>query len=50
MASVVSQQVGQANVNGTKLRACTIPLPPSNEQHRIVGEVDRLLSVASATA
>jgi type I restriction enzyme, S subunit len=50
IASVVSQQVGQANVNGTKLRACTIPLPPSNEQHRIVGEVDRLLSVASATA
>jgi type I restriction enzyme S subunit len=50
IASVVSQQVGQANVNGTKLRACTIPLPPTNEQHRIVGEVDRLFSVASATA
>ena len=50
IASVVSQQVGQANVNGTKLRACPVPLPPSNEQHRIVGEVDRLLSVAFAMA
>jgi len=50
IASVVSQQVGQANVNGTKLRACAIPLPPNNEQHRIVGEVGRLLSLAFAAA
>jgi type I restriction enzyme S subunit len=50
IASVVSQQVGQANVNGTKLRACAVPLPPNNEQRRIVGEVDRLLSVAFAAA
>lgn len=48
IASVVSQQVGQANVNGAKLRGCVVPLPPRDEQIRIVREVDRLLSVASA--
>jgi type I restriction enzyme S subunit len=42
---VASQQVGQANVNGTKLRRFAIPLPPETEQHRIVAEVDRRLSV-----
>lgn len=30
--SVVVQQVGQANVNGSKLAALTIPLPPAREQ------------------
>jgi type I restriction enzyme S subunit len=43
--SVVSQQVGQANVNGTKLRAFVFPLPPRAEQHRIVAEAERRLSV-----
>jgi len=43
--SVVSQQVGQANVNGTKLQAFVFPLPPEAEQHRILAEVDRKLSV-----
>jgi type I restriction enzyme S subunit len=38
--SVVSQQVGQANVNGTKLRGVTLPLPPLAEQHQIVAEVE----------
>ena len=42
---VKSQQVGQANVNGTKLAAMPIPLPPLAEQHRIVAEVERHLSV-----
>jgi type I restriction enzyme S subunit len=50
VASVASQQVGQANISGTKLRACTVPLPPEAEQRRIVNEVDRLLSVAFAIA
>ena len=36
VASVVSQQVGQANVNGTKLRAFPFPLPPVTEQEEIV--------------
>lgn len=34
--SVATQQVGQANVNGTKLAALTIPLPPMDEQSEIV--------------
>jgi len=46
IASVVSQQVGQANVNGTKLKALEIPNPPLVEQTRIVAEVERSLSVA----
>jgi type I restriction enzyme S subunit len=43
--SVVTQQVGQANVNGAKLQALTVLLPPSAEQARIVAEVDRRLSL-----
>jgi len=42
--TVVSQQVGQANVNGTKLQALTVPLPPSQEQNLIVQDVEQLLS------
>jgi type I restriction enzyme, S subunit len=45
IADVVSQQVGQANVNGTKLQALEIPLPPLAERVRIVAEVERRLSV-----
>jgi len=40
IASVVTQQVGQANVNGSKLRACAVPLPPASEQARIVESLD----------
>lgn len=43
--SVVTQQVGQANVNSTKLQALVIPLPPLEVQQRIVAEVDRRLSI-----
>jgi len=46
IASVVSQQVGQANVNGTKLALMPIPLPPLPEQHKIVEEIERCLSIA----
>jgi len=45
IAQVVSQQVGQANVNGTKLQALTVPLPPLAEQLHIVTEVERRLSM-----
>ncbi|MBI5409882.1 MAG: restriction endonuclease subunit S [Nitrospirae bacterium] len=44
--SVVSQQVGQANVNGTKLQALAIPIPSVKEQGKVVEEVERRLSVA----
>lgn len=46
VSTVVSQQVGQANVNGSKLRALEIPLAPLAEQHRIVTEVERRFSGA----
>ena len=45
ITQVRNQQVGQANVNGTKLAAMPIPLPPVAEQHRIVAEMERRLSV-----
>jgi type I restriction enzyme S subunit len=38
--------VGQPNVNGEKLRALRVPVPPLAEQYRIVAEVDRRLSLA----
>ncbi|MEV4180381.1 restriction endonuclease subunit S [Streptosporangium canum] len=38
--SVMNQQVGQANVNGTKLAAMPIPLPPHGEQRRILASLD----------
>ena len=43
--SVVTQQVGQANVNGTKLQNLLVPVPPAAEQVRIVQEMDRHLSL-----
>ncbi len=43
VASVVSQQVGQANVNGTKLKHFPIPLPPVDEQRRLAERADNLL-------
>lgn len=50
-ASVRSQQVGQANINGSKLAAMPLPLPPVDEQHRILSEFQRQVSlVESATA
>ena len=41
---VQSQQVGQANVSGTKLSNMPIPVPPQAEQTRIVAEFERRLS------
>ena len=37
---VASQQVGQANVNGSKLKALGIPLPPADEQEAMVRRLD----------
>ncbi|CAG1002470.1 Type-1 restriction enzyme EcoKI specificity protein [Myxococcaceae bacterium] len=47
IASAVSQQVGQANVNGSKLQALAFPLPPATEQARIVAEIDRRVSMGT---
>ena len=47
IASVVSQQVGQANVNGTKLSQMPVPLMAISEQDIIVSEVERCLSLNS---
>lgn len=45
--SVVTQQVGQANVNGSKLKQLVVPLPPYDEQCAIVEELDRQLRYIS---
>lgn len=46
ISAVSSQQVGQANVNGTKLAAMPIPLPPTEEQEYILSAVDDFKSKA----
>jgi type I restriction enzyme S subunit len=48
VAEVVSQQVGQANVSGGKLKNLRIPLPPNDIQERVVAEIERCLSLAAA--
>jgi type I restriction enzyme, S subunit len=39
----LTQQCGQANFNGTKLKESLIPLPPYDEQKRIVAKVDEMM-------
>lgn len=55
VASVVNQQVGQANVNGTKLRQLGVPVMPDAEQEQVAKRIqlafrwiDRLASEASS--
>jgi type I restriction enzyme S subunit len=48
ISAVVSQQVGQANVSGGKLKTFRIPLPPQSVQGRIVAEMERCMSLANA--
>ena len=43
---VASQQVGQANVNGTKLKALGIPLAPAEEQKEILRILDNAFARA----
>ncbi|MGO6938526.1 restriction endonuclease subunit S [Rhizobium johnstonii] len=54
VASVVNQQVGQANVNGTKLRCLGVPVMPTGEQQELLqlilsafSWIDRLASEAT---
>ncbi len=46
VAAVASQQVGQANVNGTKLRGLGIPLPPDAEQAEMEAWIDNAFARA----
>ena len=48
ISRVSSQQVGQANVNGEKLRSLVIPLPSFEEQQAVLAELDHRLSIAEA--
>ena len=41
IASVATQQVGQANVNGTKLKAFPLPMPPLSQQRELVAAHER---------
>ncbi len=42
----MGQGGAQPNISQDILRGLTVPIPPNAEQHRIVAEVDRLLSIA----
>ena len=42
IASVATQQVGQANVNGTKLKAFPLPLPSLTRQRKLVAVHERI--------
>jgi type I restriction enzyme S subunit len=48
VAEVASQQVGQANVNGSKLKQFRLPLPSIEEQDALTAEVTRRLSLVDA--
>ncbi|WP_316347323.1 restriction endonuclease subunit S [Desulfuromonas acetoxidans] len=41
----ITQQCGQANFNGTKLKNTLVPLPSRAEQKRIVAKVDQLMTL-----
>ena len=43
----LKQQCGQANVNGTIMRNMIVPVPPINEQHRIVAKADEMMALCN---
>ncbi len=46
----VKQQCGQANVNGTIMRNMLVPVPPTEEQRRIIARIDRLSKLCDELA
>ncbi len=46
--SVVTQQVGQANVNGTKLKNFPMPVPPIEVQRARIAQLDQQRAAANA--
>ncbi|MGG5809151.1 restriction endonuclease subunit S [Falsiroseomonas sp. CW058] len=50
IASVMTQQVGQANVSGGRLRTLCVPVPPLLEQDEIITRVADCLDVARDAA
>ncbi|WP_375502143.1 restriction endonuclease subunit S [uncultured Jatrophihabitans sp.] len=50
VGSVASQQVGQANVNGTKLKAFPLPLPPVEHQRQLIAVHDAVQASARRLA
>lgn len=49
-ASVRTQQVGQANINGTKLAALPLPLPSVEQQRLRLDEYEQIATVVDALA
>jgi len=48
--SVVNQQVGQANVNGTKLRELGVPLLPMDEQKELWSRIKKAFAAIDHAA
>ena len=46
--SASKQTTNLASINMTQLRGCPLPLPPSDEQRRIVAKVDELMALVDA--
>lgn len=44
----LKQQCGQANVNATIMKSMIVPIPPINEQRRIMAKVDELMALCDA--
>lgn len=44
----IIQQCGQANVNGSILKNMLVPIPPLNEQSRIVAKVDEIMALCDS--
>lgn len=42
--SIMSKSVNQANINGSQLKSYKIPLPPIEEQKKIVAEIEKIES------